>query len=245
MLQPTPARHDRWEGDAPSVAPVSPRQTEAETPASKLRPKPTLSFVALAKHIAIDLGQGTQRSVTKGKLLAMQHIPPAHRPGMTLLDVGCREGTQSRNFMKLGYEVTAIDIERVWDRSQLVDCNEPLPYADGSFDYVWSSEVIEHLIDPVGATAELRRVLRPGGTMVLTTPNSFPVYFCALAMLGLTPQRLQREDHLHYFDELQVRRIFPKADLEGFLPFTGFRPRLTRGIGLWSPTFVIVETRSS
>ena len=204
-----------------------------------------MELVSFAKNFPIDLGQGTQRAVTKGKLLAMQHIPRAPSRGMTLLDVGCREGTQSRLFMQLGYEVTSIDVDRAWDRCQVVDCNQPLPFPDDSFDYVWSSEVIEHLINPASAAAELRRVLKPGGTMVLTTPNSFPVYFCALATAGLTPQRIQRADHLHFFDEVQIRRVFPNADLEGFLPFTWLRPRLTRGIGLWSPTFVIVERKGT
>ena len=57
--------------------------------------------------------------------------------------------------------------------------------------------------------------------MVLTTPNSFPVYFCALALLGLTPQRIQRGDHLHFFDVIQIHARLPRRRLEGFLPFTG------------------------
>jgi len=202
-----------------------------------------MEVLSLLKHLPVDLGQGTQRAVTRGKNLAMAHVPPAPREGTTLLDVGCREGTQSRIFRELGYEVTSIDVEKVWEGCQVVDCNRPLPFEDNTFDVVWSSEVIEHLIDPVAAASEMRRVLRPGGALVLTTPNSFPVYFCCLAMVGLTPQRLQRADHLHFFDERQIRRVFPDAQLEGFLPFTGFRPRLRRGVGTWSPTFVVLETK--
>lgn len=204
-----------------------------------------MQVLSILKQLPIDLGQGTKRAVTKGKSLAMQHIPPAPRRGMSLLDVGCREGTQSRIFKELGYEVTSIDVEKVWEDCEVVDCNRPLPFANDTFDVVWSSEVIEHLIDPVAAADEMRRVLRPGGTLVLTTPNSFPIYFCCLAIVGLTPQRLQRADHLHFFDELQIRRMFPRAQLEGFLPFTGIRPRLTRAVGTWSPTFVVVETKWS
>lgn len=46
------------------------------------------------------------------------------------------------------------------------------PYADNSFDVVLFCEIIEHLLsDPVHALLEIRRVLKPGGIMVLTTPN--------------------------------------------------------------------------
>ncbi len=46
------------------------------------------------------------------------------------------------------------------------------PYADNSFDVVLFCEIIEHLLsDPVHALLEIRRVLKPGGVMVLTTPN--------------------------------------------------------------------------
>ena len=47
------------------------------------------------------------------------------------------------------------------------------PYADGSFDLVLFCEILEHLpADPIHALCEIGRVLRPGGTMVLTTPNA-------------------------------------------------------------------------
>ncbi|HKO99192.1 MAG TPA: glycosyltransferase [Pyrinomonadaceae bacterium] len=49
---------------------------------------------------------------------------------------------------------------------------DTFPYPDDSFDVVLFCEIIEHLLsDPVQALTEIRRVLRPGGTLVLTTPN--------------------------------------------------------------------------
>ncbi|MBT8228697.1 MAG: methyltransferase domain-containing protein, partial [Bacteroidia bacterium] len=48
-----------------------------------------------------------------------------------------------------------------------------LPFEEGTFDIVVSSEVIEHVPDPLKAITEMHRVLKPGGILVLTTPNRF------------------------------------------------------------------------
>jgi len=47
----------------------------------------------------------------------------------------------------------------------------PLPFRDSTFDGLFAGELVEHLPDPVAGVDEFRRVLKPGGTLVLTTPN--------------------------------------------------------------------------
>lgn len=201
-----------------------------------------MNFIKMLKALPIDVGQGNQRFTTKGKLLALELVPTDGK-NKKLLDIGCREGEQSKYFKSLGYTVTSIDVDQVFDEAQVVDCNQPLPFSDEEFDVIWSSEVIEHLIDPISSLKEARRVLKPNGKLVYTTPNSFPFYFCLLAMIGLTPQRIQRKDHLHFFDLSTIKRLFPQGKLYGFLPFSYFRPKIKRGIGLLSPTFIIEEVK--
>ncbi|MEJ8669191.1 class I SAM-dependent methyltransferase [Streptomyces sp. MS1.AVA.1] len=62
-----------------------------------------------------------------------------------------------------------------------------LPFRTGSADAVLFSEVIEHLVDPDAALDEIRRVLRPGGHLMLSTPNLAAWYNRALLLAGVQP----------------------------------------------------------
>lgn len=201
-----------------------------------------MDWLDLAKRLVpLDLGQGGRRSVTKGKLIARDLVPPPAAPGRRALDVGCREGEQSRWLEACGYAVTSIDLEKRCDRAEIVDADAPLPWADATFDLVWCSEVIEHLRDPAASIGEMRRVLAPGGAIVVTTPNSGAWFFRAAAAAGLRPSRLQNPAHRHFFTLADVRTLFPSAKLYGFFPYAIVKARIERGVGLLTPTFVVVE----
>jgi SAM-dependent methyltransferase len=98
------------------------------------------------------------------------------RPGMRVLDVGC--GTAGLRALEPGLEITGVDLH---PRPEYpgpflqADVTEGLPYADGEFDLVYSSSVIEHVPRPRRAAfaAEVRRVGR--GLYVQTPAYSFPV----------------------------------------------------------------------
>lgn len=198
-----------------------------------------MGLIDLLKKIPIDLGQGAVAETTEGKQIALRLVPPGG--GRTALDLGCREGNQTRWLTARGYTVTSVDVESDFPGAQIVDANQPLPFADASFDLVWSSEVIEHLADPAFSLDELRRVTRPGGDIILTTPNSYMWLFQLIARFGLTPQRIQRKDHLHFFDGGDMLRLAPEADLYGYFPWLG--PKRTLRDPGWiarlSPTFVL------
>ena len=63
----------------------------------------------------------------------------------------------ARAFEALGYRVASIDIDACYEKCVVTNANDPLPFRDGVFDVVWSSEVIEHLEDPAFAIREMRR----------------------------------------------------------------------------------------
>jgi SAM-dependent methyltransferase len=109
--------------------------------------------------------------------LLEQEIAPADRP-IELLDFGCGTGAFLEHLERFG-TVHAVDgdpsaVAFCHDRGraevQLVPPGAPLPFADGSFDLVTTLDVIEHIDDDVGALRELRRVLRPGGRLLVAVP---------------------------------------------------------------------------
>jgi SAM-dependent methyltransferase len=101
----------------------------------------------------------------------------AGRPAGRVLDAPCGDGALARELAARGWLTCAADIEPVRfdgvDRVRFtrLDLEEPLPFADESFDAVVSLEGVEHLLSPARCLAEFCRVLRPGGVLVLTTPN--------------------------------------------------------------------------
>jgi len=105
-----------------------------------------------------------------------------HEPACDVLEIGATPGQFTEILVDAGYRVTATDLfpeqrAALWQRLGVAVqfCNldeQPLPYPDESFDVVVFSEVIEHLTaSPLHALREMARVLRPGGRLIVSTPN--------------------------------------------------------------------------
>lgn len=119
------------------------------------------------------------------------------RPGMRVLDMGCGQGRHTGHLLALGLDVVALDHdEEVLEttRAHIAETEElfggpgtatvmrgnayALPFDDAVFDLVVASEVLEHLHDDETAMRELLRVVRPGGTVVVSVPRFGPELVC-------------------------------------------------------------------
>ncbi|CAN7713209.1 class I SAM-dependent methyltransferase [Variovorax sp. LjRoot290] len=101
-------------------------------------------------------------------------LPPVS--GLRGLDVGCGEGSNTRNLARLGARMSAVDIAptfirhaREFEKAELLDIDYrvadamALPFDSGSFDFVTAFMSFMDMPDPVRALQEASRVLRPGG----------------------------------------------------------------------------------
>jgi SAM-dependent methyltransferase len=101
------------------------------------------------------------------------------KPGMRILDFGAGAGRHVAEFRELGYDAWGVDQMFAAheagsvEHDYLVRTEPPryeLPFGEGEFDFVYSTTVMEHVIDPAIALAEIARVLRRGGLSIHVFP---------------------------------------------------------------------------
>jgi 2-polyprenyl-3-methyl-5-hydroxy-6-metoxy-1,4-benzoquinol methylase len=138
-------------------------------------------------------------------------------PGERVLDVGCGMGFMTEALVRSGRQVVPLDIERslVHHTNQRINRYVPsgngtlyagyaVPFADQSFDTIVCLDVIEHVEDDLRLVKEFRRLLRPGGHLVLTVP----------ALQLLYGQRDKHIGHYRRYDKPLLRERLAAAGFE-------------------------------
>jgi SAM-dependent methyltransferase len=199
-------------------------------------PAPGHPLQAFYEDPGVPFSSGPDRAQRQARLLAgilREQAGPA-----VIIDLGCGDGTAlavaagaNPGHRLAGIDWSAAALRRAQTLGLTVVragvAAPGLPIADGAADVVIMSELIEHLVDPDGAVAEARRVLRPGGSLLLSTPNLAAWYNRGLLAAGIQP----------VFSEVSLRgvfgrpgrvvaghlRLFTRPALTGFLTASGFR----------------------
>ncbi|MFO7837722.1 MAG: GtrA family protein [Candidatus Thorarchaeota archaeon] len=214
------------------------------------------AFGKALRNLPIDFGQGEMRFDTMAKIIGMREVLSEAKNKTNVgkaLDIGCREGRQSRWLKNVGYDVTSVDIEPKYSEALIVDANERLPFPDQHFDLVWCSEIMEHLDNPSSSLNEFLRVTKTDGLVILTTPNSYAWMYRLGSLLGFSPQKIQNPGHKHFFNYANLEKILKSVEYSiscsiwGYFPYAGIKLRTTKRweTAFLSPSFVVRIDRES
>ncbi|HYC78765.1 MAG TPA: class I SAM-dependent methyltransferase [Planctomycetota bacterium] len=163
-------------------------------------------------------------------------LTAASRGGGRLLDFGSARGTFLAELRRRGYggrfEMLGVDINPDEVRMGL-DAGLPVRHVDvlaepleaESFDVVTAFSVLEHMQDPGGTLAALRRLLKPGGELLLTLPAGDCLILGSAVLASKVFGRAARaytdnvfhEEHLYYYTPKTLSAAFRKAGLEPVL----------------------------
>ncbi len=149
--------------------------------------------------------------IRQGRKLLNDMYLPRSKHGK-LLEVGCGDGRRLLRLRKKGWIVEGQEVDKKAISNALAKSNAhihegeltKLALGEGTFDAVVLNHVIEHLLDPIELLQECHRILKPGGRIVVVTPNigSLGHRYFSSSWMGLDPPR-----HLFIFQQRNLKKM--------------------------------------
>ena len=208
-LDPAPPPHELWKAYATY-------HTHTRKTSGRLG-KAMLSlahrFIKLGL-LPLWLANGLKREADYLRFMTLRDEPTGK-----LLDVGCGGGRLLNRMKKRGWQVEGTDFDeqaaqRVASRYGIRTHVGDLPQCalpDDSFDAIVMSQAIEHLYDPKATLRECLRILKPGGLLVMTTPNAHSI---GATEFGASWRGWEAPRHLHLFTVESLRNLTQQAGFE-------------------------------
>jgi glycosyltransferase involved in cell wall biosynthesis len=148
----------------------------------------------------------------------------AGRPPGRVLDLGCSDGQLAERLRTSGYHVTGVDLvahpgvrARV-DRFLEADLDHGVPPEVGeSFDVVLAADVLEHVRSPGRILEDVRTLLAPGGSLLVSVPNFghwYPRARVALGRFGYDRRGILDQDHVRFFTRRSFEHLVNEAEFE-------------------------------
>ncbi len=196
----------------------------SESPGVRLAADPETIRLQAEEHPLIE---DTPPATPADHCLRLVHLRAydeavAHAAGRDVLDVGCNTGYGTVRFLPVARRIVGVDvspgaIDAAGRRAShgrpefVLTSGLELPFPDHSFDLVSSFQVLEHVADPLAYLRDIARVTRPGGEVILATPNA------AIRLdPGMTPWN---RFHVHEYvaSELHglLAEVFPRVRVRG------------------------------
>jgi len=143
-----------------------------------------------------------------------------------ILELGCGEGLLSQSVQqKTGADVFGVDISssgvnlaiKRGITASIADLNKRLPFPDSYFDLIFSDQVLEHVYNTDFLLSETYRILKPGGIMIIITPNLSFWLNRILFLFGVYPMFLEAGEHSKTYGTMFLKKYMQEDQAMGHI----------------------------